>query len=97
MKQVHKKEDVPIGRHYSVIIYKTNLVYHEGDERSRTHPGHGYSAYTETIQCIEHWISTDRNDWERFVTSLVLVQATNFVAFEVTGLASTEVKIQIKT
>ncbi len=33
------------------VIY-TDQVYHEGDERSRTHPGHGYSAYTETVEKI---------------------------------------------
>ena len=32
---------------FAVIIERT--VQHEGDERSRTHPGHGYPAYTETV------------------------------------------------
>jgi hypothetical protein len=31
------------------VIYN-DTIYHEGDERSRTHPGHGYPAYTETVQ-----------------------------------------------
>lgn len=35
---------------YAVIHFET--VYHEGDERSRTHPGHGYPAYSEDIQKI---------------------------------------------
>lgn len=33
---------------FAVIIEKS--IHHEGDERSRTHPGHGYSAYTETVK-----------------------------------------------
>lgn len=33
---------------YAVIIEKN--IHHEGDERSRTHPGHGYPAYTETVK-----------------------------------------------
>lgn len=32
---------------YAVIIERS--IHHEGDERSRTHPGHGYPAYTETV------------------------------------------------
>ncbi len=35
---------------YLVIIWKTRTIYHEGDERSRTYPGHGYPAHTETIE-----------------------------------------------
>lgn len=33
---------------YAAII--TDTIYHEGDERSRTNPGHGYPAYTETVE-----------------------------------------------
>lgn len=33
---------------YAVIIERS--IQHEGDERSRTHPGHGYPAYTETVK-----------------------------------------------
>lgn len=33
---------------YGVIIERS--IHHEGDERSRTHPGHGYPAYTETVK-----------------------------------------------
>lgn len=34
--------------HFAVIIERN--IHHEGDERSRTHPGHGYPAYTETVK-----------------------------------------------
>lgn len=33
---------------FAVIIERS--IHHEGDERSRTHPGHGYPAYTETVK-----------------------------------------------
>lgn len=36
---------------YAVILQES--VYHEGDERSRTHPGHGYPAYTENFEVIK--------------------------------------------
>jgi hypothetical protein len=32
--------------HWAIISNVS--VYHEGDERSRTHPGHGYPAHTTT-------------------------------------------------
>lgn len=38
---------------YGVITKST--IHHEGDERSRTSPGHGYPAYTETIQSFQHF------------------------------------------
>lgn len=31
------------------LIVEGRTIYHEGDERSRTHPGHGYAAYTEQV------------------------------------------------
>ena len=47
------------------VIY-TAAIYHAGDERSRTNPGHGYPSHTEHINKIEtfkdedalkHWIA----------------------------------------
>ena len=35
---------------FAVIITKT--IYHEGDERSRTNPGHGYPAYSENYDTL---------------------------------------------
>lgn len=96
MKQVHKKEDVPQGHHYSVLVYKTSSTYIEGDERSKTNPGHGYSGRYETRETFEHWVSTDRSDWERHITALTLARENNFVFFEVANLGSLETKVVIK-
>ena len=38
--------DVPSDKP-SWVIVENRRVYHEGDERSRQHPGHGYPAHTE--------------------------------------------------
>ena len=96
MKRVHKKEDVPCGHHYSVLVYKTSTTYVPGDERSRTNPGHGYPGGYETNESFEHWISTDREDWERHITSLTLARENNFVFFEVASLGLLETKVVIK-
>ena len=41
------KELVENRAKYGVVL--TRHINHEGDERSRTHPGHGYPAYTESV------------------------------------------------
>ena len=54
---------------FGVIVEKN--IHHEGDERSRTHPGHGYPAHTETVnEFIEfknedefrHWIEREESN-----------------------------------
>jgi hypothetical protein len=60
-----KLRDIPeIGSVWAII--KDTSVHHEGDERSRTNPGHGYPAYTE--QFIE--ITEIFNNEEDFKRSL---------------------------
>ena len=40
--------------HFAVIVTTTRTIYHEGDARSRTCPGHGYPAHTEEIKSIDY-------------------------------------------
>lgn len=70
LKRVKGPNDVPNEPHFAVIIYGTRSIHHEGDERSRTCPGHGYPAHTETLDDIEHWVTTERAHLEEFVTDL---------------------------
>jgi hypothetical protein len=51
------------------VIYNVS-IHHEGDERSRTHPGHGYPAYTENVETfksfetedlLKNWIRTNKD------------------------------------
>jgi hypothetical protein len=47
---------------FAAIVEKS--IQHEGDERSRTNPGHGYPAYTETVQEFVPFTSeADMNLW----------------------------------
>jgi hypothetical protein len=43
---------------YAVVYDET--ISHAGDERSRTNPGHGYPAWTETVAKIEMFESLDK-------------------------------------
>lgn len=47
MKYVSDKSMMPKGAHIGVIVFSTRWV--EGDERSRTNPGHGYPGHNESI------------------------------------------------
>lgn len=40
-----------------LVITKRN-IYHDGDERSRTHPGQGYPAHTESVEHIDYCSNT---------------------------------------
>lgn len=42
---------------YAVIINRT--IHHEGDERSRKNPGHGYPAYSENVQELKTFANYD--------------------------------------
>lgn len=47
------------------VIYNVS-IYHEGDERSRTHPGHGYPAHTENVETFKSFENEDLlKDWIR--------------------------------
>lgn len=58
---------------------------YEGDERSRTHPGHGYPAYTETVDTVTHYVTEDATAWEEEVKALHF-KKEKFVFFEVQKL-----------
>lgn len=47
---VSKLEDIP--RTASWAILQNLAVYHEGDERSRQAPGHGYPAHTDNYVTV---------------------------------------------
>ncbi len=52
-----------MNEQFAVIIRRTE--YHEGDERSRTHPGHGYPAHTTEFQ--EFKAFKDENEFRKWV------------------------------
>jgi hypothetical protein len=97
MKKVSNSQNFPSEQHYAVILFKTRSVYHEGDERSRTHPGHGYPAHTETFDNFEYLVSpfteTGRLEWEKQIQKLH-DSKENYVAF--IGQPKVEVTSQIK-
>jgi hypothetical protein len=96
VKRVSKKDDVPKGHHYAIIVYKTSSVFIPGDERSRTNPGHGYPERYESYDSFEHYVTEDKVEWENFIKALHFKHETNFIFFEVQKLGSFEVNVSIK-
>lgn len=42
--KIQTKPDLPKTTHFAALVFKTRSIHHEGDERSRQCPGHGYPA-----------------------------------------------------
>ncbi len=59
-KYCNNRADVPVGEHYAIVEFDS--IYIEGDERSRTHPGHGYPAHTEPT--VKYIVFANQSDWE---------------------------------
>jgi hypothetical protein len=57
---------IPDTEHFAII--KAETIHIPGDERSRTHPGHGYPA--EDRQVITYTAYLDRQKWEDAITRL---------------------------
>lgn len=59
MTLVSTEDKMPKGPHWAIVTYETRYV--EGDERSRTNPGHGYPAYTESY--VSYQAFDDEHEW----------------------------------
>jgi len=93
-KYCYTKKDVPTTKHYAILTFSTYTV--PGDERSRTNPGHGYPAHTEST--AEYVAYTDRDEWEAEVSRLTLDRSygqTDFVAM-VVGPVNVTTKVAVE-
>jgi len=59
-KYVHSADELPPGEHWAIIEGSSFTI--PGDERSRTHPGHGYPESTERYITYEAF--TDKTEFE---------------------------------
>jgi hypothetical protein len=63
MNYISKKDSVPSTPHYAALVFDS--IYIEGDERSRTNPGHGYPAHSESV--VKYIQFTNRAEMEKWV------------------------------
>jgi hypothetical protein len=73
------------------LIVTKSTVHHEGNERSRTHPGHGYPAYSETVEKVQTF-----DGYIKFIAEVkrLTVNLIPFEAYEAKKL-SVEVETRI--
>lgn len=65
MKRIENAFDFPDKQHYAIIIFDSKSVYHEGDQRSKDSPGHGYPAHTEKINSFQYLSYLTKDVWEQ--------------------------------
>ena len=80
-KYVSSPNDLPPGEHYVILTFGSITI--PGDERSRTHPGHGYPESTQNTTEVqvyetkEGWeaeiqrLTTDRYSYKSWVPLIV--------------------------
>jgi hypothetical protein len=66
MSTITSNDKMPKGPHWAIVTFDS--VWIEGDERSRTHPGHGYPGHTESV--VRYQAFTDEAEWKREVAEL---------------------------
>ena len=64
---ITQPDKLPKTIHFAALVFKTHCIHHEGDERSRTNPGHGYPEYTETINAVEYIPFSSQEEMEQWV------------------------------
>lgn len=89
-----QKSDVPQTPHYVIIVFSS--IYIQGDERSKTCPGHGYPASNQpTAEYISY--GNDVESWKKEIQRKTEYGDENFVAFKANPASITrEVKINVK-
>lgn len=77
---VSNQERMPVQDHFAILRYRRITI--PGDERSRTHPGHGYPESVEAV--VEYDAYFVRAEWEAEVARLTRDRLTPFSALVVT-------------
>lgn len=65
-RYIKQPGDLLAGEHCLILTFREEYI--EGDERSRTHPGHGYpGGYQTSVTCTAY---KNREDWEKEIQTL---------------------------
>jgi len=90
---VSSRKDFPSGPHWVILHFSS--VHVPGDERSRTHPGHGYPAHT--VQKASYQVFEVETEWLAEVKKLAERKygANDFVAFKASGPAKFSINVDV--
>jgi len=95
-----KKNDIPNGPHYAIMVIDMVSVHIPGDERSRTNPGHGYPESTEYYDNITYYAFPEdqKSKWEVKIQELYGDERTRpkVHAFHVDKVAQPKIKIEVQ-
>lgn len=93
MTTVREQRQMLTQPHFAVLTFE--FIHHEGDERSRTHPGHGYPAYSEgvtkyhafkTQEELETWLRLNESQKNYAVLQVTPLTVERSVAVKLAGL-----------
>ena len=87
-------KDFPSEPHW--VILTTSSTYIEGDERSRTNPGHGYPAHT--ITSINYEIFLKEDEWKEAIRKKedAPYRREEYVAFKSSGRAKVTTQVSVE-
>jgi len=94
--KVKSPKDVTPKHKYLLVIFKTTTYHVEGDERSRTNPGHGYPAHDDKIDSTETHAFEDLIDLESELVKLYEEERTRNDLLVIDVARTSEPKASIK-
>lgn len=80
---------IPDTEHYAVI--ETSFITIPGDERSRTHPGHGYPEHTEEV--INYRVFDNETQLKAYLAKANLARVKIIKATPIAVTLTTEVSL----
>lgn len=78
----------------SYIIIAEETIHHDGDERSKRYPGHGYPAWDQTLQ-----VATVYTDYKKFYDRVVdlQIEKAKFKVYKGDEMTvTTKIEVEIK-
>jgi hypothetical protein len=90
---VTSRDKFPTGPHW--VILRFSSVHIPGDERSRTHPGHGYPAHS--VSKADYQVFLDEGAWKAEIKKLAESKFAHpdFVAFKASGPAKLSINVDV--
>jgi len=94
MFPVSSLADIPREPHY--VIIDIGSIHIPGDERSRTHPGHGYPAHDHKY--VNMHVTTDKEAWVKEISKRMETdpRAEKFIAYHVESIATMQHQVQVQ-
>jgi len=96
--QVNHPNQMPLAPAYGIYVFNKQTVYHEGDERSRTNPGHGYPSHSEEVNSSMLFVTNIKADWLEGIKNLYQgdEKRTDILAFRISDIAQVKMDIHVQ-